>query len=230
MNIGIISSGGGGAFQAFWEILKKNNKEFNFFIITDRENRILDFAKIKSIPFKIIEAQDNEDFSQKAKSQLGSWGGVDLVFLFYTKLVTKSLFNTYPVFNLHPSLLPAFQGFNPIKKALEKEVKFTGTTLHLIDEQADNGPIIAQAVVPVHKNSSEVELEKISFIHKVYLMLLLVDLYENDAIEITGSKITLDTSQFPPTKEINPSLKNNDFLNDVIELDRNNGSNFFQND
>ena len=53
------------------------------------------------------------------------------------------------VLNIHPSLLPAFTGLDAQHQALEYGVKFTGCTVHFVDEHLDHGPIVMQAVVPV---------------------------------------------------------------------------------
>ena len=53
------------------------------------------------------------------------------------------------ILNIHPSLLPAFPGFEAQRQALEYGVKFSGCTVHFVDENLDAGPIVLQAVVPV---------------------------------------------------------------------------------
>jgi phosphoribosylglycinamide formyltransferase-1 len=53
------------------------------------------------------------------------------------------------VVNIHPALLPAFPGLEAWKQALEYGVKFTGATVHFVDQGVDTGPIIAQQTVPV---------------------------------------------------------------------------------
>jgi phosphoribosylglycinamide formyltransferase-1 len=53
------------------------------------------------------------------------------------------------IVNIHPSLLPAFPGLEAQRQALEHGVKFSGCTVHFVDERLDAGPIILQAVVPV---------------------------------------------------------------------------------
>jgi phosphoribosylglycinamide formyltransferase-1 len=54
------------------------------------------------------------------------------------------------ILNIHPSLLPSFPGLDAQRQALEYGVKWTGCTVHFADETLDNGPIIAQQVVPVN--------------------------------------------------------------------------------
>ena len=53
------------------------------------------------------------------------------------------------ILNIHPSLLPAFPGLDAQQQALEYGVKFSGCTVHFVDDTLDGGPVILQAVVPV---------------------------------------------------------------------------------
>jgi phosphoribosylglycinamide formyltransferase 1 len=77
---------------------------------------------------------------------------VDVVALAgFMRLVTPRLLNAFPrrVLNIHPALLPAFPGMHAQKQALEYGVRFTGCTVHLVDEGCDTGPVLLQAAVPV---------------------------------------------------------------------------------
>ncbi|RME88953.1 MAG: phosphoribosylglycinamide formyltransferase [Candidatus Hydrogenedentota bacterium] len=64
------------------------------------------------------------------------------------------------IVNIHPSLLPAFPGLKAQKQALDYGVKFSGCTVHFVDEGVDTGPIIDQRVVPVKKNDTVESLSK----------------------------------------------------------------------
>jgi phosphoribosylglycinamide formyltransferase-1 len=57
--------------------------------------------------------------------------------------------------NIHPSLLPAFPGANAVRDALAWGVKVTGCTVHLVDEEVDHGPIVAQEPVLVLEDDDE---------------------------------------------------------------------------
>jgi phosphoribosylglycinamide formyltransferase-1 len=59
------------------------------------------------------------------------------------------------IMNIHPSLLPSFPGLRVQKKALEYGVKYSGCTVHFVDEGVDTGPIIIQAAVPVLEGDTE---------------------------------------------------------------------------
>jgi phosphoribosylglycinamide formyltransferase 1 len=64
------------------------------------------------------------------------------------------------VVNTHPSLLPAFRGAHAVREALEHGVRLTGSTVHLVDEQVDHGPIIAQRAVEVRDDDTESSLHE----------------------------------------------------------------------
>ncbi|HKG13128.1 MAG TPA: phosphoribosylglycinamide formyltransferase [Pyrinomonadaceae bacterium] len=58
------------------------------------------------------------------------------------------------ILNIHPSLLPAFPGLDAQRQAIEHGVKFSGCTVHFVDETLDGGPIVTQRVVPVHDSDT----------------------------------------------------------------------------
>jgi phosphoribosylglycinamide formyltransferase-1 len=72
----------------------------------------------------------------------------------YMRIVGPELIAAFPdrILNLHPALLPAFPGMRSVADALEWGVKVTGVTVHLVDEEVDHGPIVAQEAVPVRSD------------------------------------------------------------------------------
>jgi phosphoribosylglycinamide formyltransferase 1 len=82
---------------------------------------------------------------------------VDLVCLAgFMRLLSAYFVSEFPnrVLNIHPSLLPAFPGLEAQRQALEHGVKFTGCTVHFVDENLDAGPIILQAAVEIRDNDT----------------------------------------------------------------------------
>ena len=69
----------------------------------------------------------------------------------FMRLLSSQFINEFPgpILNIHPSLLPAFPGLDAQEKALDHGVKWSGCTVHLVDEHLDAGPIVAQRAVPV---------------------------------------------------------------------------------
>ncbi len=89
--------------------------------------------------------------------------GVDLVVLAgYMRILSPMFVRAYRnrIMNIHPSLLPSFPGVHGVRDALRYGVKYTGCTVHFIDEGVDTGPIIAQAVVAVRDDDTEESLHR----------------------------------------------------------------------
>lgn len=83
--------------------------------------------------------------------------GISLVCLAgYMRLLSPVFLRAFEnrILNIHPSLLPAFPGVDAQRQALEHGVKFTGCTVHLVDEQLDHGPIVIQRVVEVRDDDT----------------------------------------------------------------------------
>jgi phosphoribosylglycinamide formyltransferase-1 len=83
---------------------------------------------------------------------------VDLVCLAgYMRLLSPCFIEAFRnrILNIHPSLLPSFPGLDVHRQVLNHGVKWTGCTVHFVDETLDGGPIIAQRVVPVLDNDTE---------------------------------------------------------------------------
>jgi phosphoribosylglycinamide formyltransferase-1 len=74
------------------------------------------------------------------------------------------------ILNIHPSLLPSFPGLDSQRQAIDYGVKFSGCTVHLVDEELDHGPIIKQAVVPVLPDDTEETLSARILVeeHRIY--------------------------------------------------------------
>jgi phosphoribosylglycinamide formyltransferase-1 len=82
---------------------------------------------------------------------------VDLVCLAgYMRLLSPYMVREFRnrIFNIHPSLLPAFPGLDVQQQALDYGVKLSGCTVHIVDEECDHGPIIRQAAVPILEGDS----------------------------------------------------------------------------
>ena len=75
----------------------------------------------------------------------------------YMRLLTPVLVDAWQgrMLNVHPSLLPSFPGLHTHARALEAGVKLHGCTVHLVTQEMDSGPILAQAAVPVLPNDTE---------------------------------------------------------------------------
>lgn len=80
----------------------------------------------------------------------------------FMRILTATFLQHWPdrVINTHPSILPAFRGAHAVREAIEWGVRITGCTVHLVDEQVDHGPIIAQRAVEVGPDDDEAALHE----------------------------------------------------------------------
>ena len=95
------------------------------------------------------------------------------------------------ILNIHPSLLPAYPGLNAQKKALENGAKYSGCTVHFVEEGVDSGPILLQAIVKVNYSDTEDKLSKriLTKEHKIYPQA--VNLVARKKIRIVGRRVKI---------------------------------------
>jgi len=94
----------------------------------------------------------------------------------------------YRILNIHPAILPAFPGLDAQKQAIDYGAKFSGCTVHFVDESVDTGPIILQTIVKVKKGDTKETLAKriLTQEHKTYPEA--VRLFAQGKIKISGRK------------------------------------------
>ena len=126
-------------------------------VISDvAEAGILEKARERKIPARFIAPgkfrTKLDDEAERAYIGALQEARVDLVVLAgFMRILKGEFLRAYAqrVINIHPSLLPSFPGLEAWKQALEYGVKFTGVTVHYVDQGVDTGPILAQQTVPV---------------------------------------------------------------------------------
>jgi len=161
--IGVLLSGRGSNFEALAESVAAGripNAEIAI-VVSNRESaQGIERARERGIAAQVIPSTglQREAYDTLVVAALQE-KRVDLVCLAgYMRLLSPYFVAAFPsrILNIHPSLLPAFPGLEAQRQALEHGVKFTGCTVHFVDENLDAGPIVMQAVVPV-KDCDSVE-------------------------------------------------------------------------
>ncbi|MEK3936549.1 phosphoribosylglycinamide formyltransferase [Sporosarcina sp. FSL W7-1349] len=154
--IAVFASGSGSNFAAIEEACR--NGELNaeiVMMVTDKpEAYVVERAELAGVPVAGFRPKDygaKQAYEEAVLSVLQEAGAEWLILAGYMRLVGPVLLEAYPnrIVNIHPSLLPAFPGKDAIGQAIEKGVKVTGVTVHLVDEGMDTGPILAQRAVDV---------------------------------------------------------------------------------
>jgi len=217
----IIASAGGSAFLSAHEALSHHS----FRVITDRICGVEAGCDERGIPRTRIVAADNRVFSGGVAQDLKEHGPFDAVFLLFSRLVTEPLISGLPLVNLHPALLPAYPGIGALKLALEGGARFFGATAHRVSAGVDDGPIIAQVCQVLAPGMTLPDLAKASFLHKMYLLLVCVDLIENDALTFTRAGAVVAAGR-PFSAQANPALSNPAYLEHVRRIEAQEGVRF----
>ncbi len=163
LRIGVLASGKGTNLQAIIEAIvsKEVPAEIGLVISDNPQAYALVRAKkagIKSLylppgRFKTyLEPKVEKEYIKALQKE-----GIELVCLAgFMRILKKDFLEAFAgkVINIHPALLPCFPGLESWKQALDYGVKFTGATVHFVEEGIDSGPIILQAVVPVKEDDT----------------------------------------------------------------------------
>ena len=150
-------------------------------VISNKSNaRGLGIATKLGVKTEIIESKNfkgsRADYDKKIISVLTKNGVTQkngiVCLAGFMRIISPYFIKKYKnrILNIHPALLPAYPGLDAQKNALESGARYTGCTVHLVDEGIDSGPILLQAVVKVNENDTEEKLSKriLSKEHKIY--------------------------------------------------------------
>jgi phosphoribosylglycinamide formyltransferase-1 len=175
--IGVLLSGRGSNFVALADSIAAGRipgAEIAL-VISNREGAPgLALAEARGIKAIAIPSKGlaREEYDRLAVEELRN-ANVDLICLAgFMRLLSPYFVAAFPqrILNIHPSLLPSFPGLEASRQALEYGVKFTGCTVHLVDENMDAGPILAQAIVPVRDEDTDETLSAriLAEEHRIY--------------------------------------------------------------
>lgn len=137
-----------------------NEWEIDIPVIISNHKVFAQVAERYNIPFHFFDfkASDKESI-EKAQIKLLMEAKVDTIILArYMQVLSANFVKEYSnqIINIHHSSLPAFPGANPYKNAYNRGVKFMGATAHYVTSDLDEGPIIAQDVIPIsHRHTLE---------------------------------------------------------------------------
>lgn len=159
--IGVLLSGRGSNFEALAESCAAGRipgAEIAVVISNQDGAPGIVRAQARRIPARVIPSKglQREIYDRQVAAVLQEYK-VDLVCLAgYMRLLSPWFVAQFPqrILNIHPSLLPAFPGLEAQRQALEHGVKWTGCTVHFVDENLDAGPIVAQAAVAVRDDDT----------------------------------------------------------------------------
>ena len=179
--IAVLTSGAGRGsnLQALYDYFKKHSLpvEIAFATASNKNALVVQLCDKLNIPCYILAPRKDKDFENRLL-ELCQQEKIDLIALAgFMNLLSSSFLEKVgiPVLNIHPALLPKYggkmmYGMNVHKAVFESGDKVSGVTVHLVDNQYDNGPIIAQIKVDISdcKSPEEIAAKVLEMEHQIY--------------------------------------------------------------
>lgn len=196
--IAVFASGRGSNFQSIIEHIKSGDipAEISLLISDNQDAGALKRAEHEDVEHVFINPSHFETKADYEEELIGLLEGADvelIVLAGYMRILSPLFVNHFKnqIINIHPSLLPAFKGLNAQKQAVDYGVKYSGCTVHFVDEGMDTGPIIKQAVVEVKEDDRADDLAAriLKEEHKIYPEA--VKLIAEGRVKIEGRKVKI---------------------------------------
>ncbi len=207
--IGVLISGSGTNLQAIIDAIEAGKLDAKIEVVLSNKADAQGLARAQKhgIPTEILNHKNfaSREAYDEAVVDLLRERGVELVVLAgFMRLLSPVFVKAYSnrIMNIHPALLPSFPGLNVQQKAVEHGVRFSGCTVHFVNEECDEGPIIIQAVVPVFADDTGEALAAriLKQEHRIYPRA--IQLYAEGRLHVVGRKVLVDR----PAKDATQAL------------------------
>lgn len=212
LRLGVLISGRGSNFRALLDATRQPDFPAEIVCVISNKGHAggLDYARAAGIPAIVIPHtgfSSREAFDITIDNQLRRHE-VDLVCLAgFMRVLSPEFINRWPdrILNIHPSLLPAFRGLHTHEKTLAAGCKIAGCTVHIVRPELDEGPIIAQAAVPVLEGDTPDTLAAriLEQEHRIYPEA--VRLIAEGRVEIDGMVARIRDAAPSPQPLLNPA-------------------------
>jgi phosphoribosylglycinamide formyltransferase 1 len=197
--IGVLLSGGGTNLQAIINAVEAGNLDAKTELVLSNKPDAYGLVRAQKhgIPTEVLNHKDypSREAYDAAVVALLRARGVELVVLAgFMRLLSPVFVKAYSnrIMNIHPALLPSFPGLNVQQRAVEHGVRFSGCTVHFVNEECDEGPIIIQAVVPVFADDTGETLAAriLEQEHRIYPRA--IQLYAEGRLTVVGRRVMVD--------------------------------------
>ena len=158
INCAIFISGRGSNLKSIFKYSKKKISNINIKLIISNKRNIpgIVFAKKNKINSKIINYKNTKDAENKILNLLKK-NKIEFIFLAgFMKILSNFFIKKFgnKIINIHPSLLPKYKGLNTHERAIQNNEKFSGCTVHYVNNKLDSGKIILQKKIKILKDDT----------------------------------------------------------------------------
>ena len=164
INCAVFISGRGSNLKSLISFSKKKSSPIKISLIVTNNSKAkgLKYAKKNGIGKYVINYNVDKYPEIKVLKKLKK-GKINLICLAgFMKILSKKFISKfkYPILNIHPSLLPKYKGLNTHEKVIKMKEKFTGCSVHFVNQKLDSGKIILQKKIKIYKKDNPKSLEK----------------------------------------------------------------------
>ena len=210
--IAVLVSGGGSNLQAIIDASETGAIPGRVGVVVANKADAYGLVRARNhgIPAEVVDHRSfgsREEFDARVVEILRAHTAELVCLAGFMRVVTPVFLRAFPgrVLNIHPALLPSFPGTHGPRDALRYGVRFSGCTVHFLDEGVDTGPIIVQAVVPVYEDDNEETLAAriLEEEHRIYPMA--IRLFLEGKLTVEGRRVfTRDVARIPEFSRRNP--------------------------
>ena len=172
--VAVFISGRGSNLKSLIKYSKTKQSLISIVLVISNNSKAkgLDIANKSKIKSIFIDYKNKKSFEKQSLKLLKKYN-VDLICLAgFMKILSIKFINNFSktILNIHPSLLPKYKGLNTHKRAIKNKDRFSGATVHIVNEKLDSGKIILQEKVRILKSDNENSLEKkiLKIEHRIY--------------------------------------------------------------
>lgn len=213
MKLAVLISGRGSNLQALIDACQGEDFPAEIaLVISNKAGALgLERAQKAGIPTKVLSHKDfadREAFDAAMSDAIEAAGAKFVCLAGYMRLLSDGFVRTWrdKLINIHPSLLPSFKGLHVHEQAIEAGVRFSGCTVHFVRPAMDEGPIIAQAVVPVLPGDTHDDLATRILEQEHALYPLALRLIAEGRVRVTAETVRIDDHQAPTGVLLNPTV------------------------
>ncbi|WP_299997983.1 phosphoribosylglycinamide formyltransferase [uncultured Clostridium sp.] len=197
LKVAVLVSGGGSNLQS---ILDYKNENFKVEMVIGSKEGIyaLERAKNANIPTYVVSKKEYGKETSNKILELTK-GKVDLIVLAgYLSILDGEILKEFKdkIINIHPSLIPSFcgdkmYGMHVHNAVRASGVRFTGCTVHFVNEEVDGGAIILQEVVPVYFSDTAEDIQKRVLVEEHKLLPKAIDLLSRGKVDIIDGRVNI---------------------------------------
>lgn len=167
----------------------------NVLAVVGNHDRLQSLVEKFGIPYHFVTHEGRERAQHEAEIMkvLEGYAPEYIVLAKYMRVLSETVVNRYRhrMVNIHHSFLPAFIGANPYRQAYERGVKIIGATAHFVTSDLDEGPIIAQSVIPVSHTHSARDMAQAGADVEKNVLAQALKLVLDDRVMVDGNRTVI---------------------------------------